>query len=69
MTKNTNIILDVDSLLNTAYDRDTIASLYQIWHKLPPCQLLGTIGDAIQDLQFYKEYYEEQQKITELEKP
>lgn len=56
---NKDIILDVDRLLNTMYDRDSLTSLYQVWDKLPPCQLLGVIGGAIQDLQFYKEYYNE----------
>lgn len=33
---------------------DVLAGLYQLWHKLPACNLLALIGNAIQELQAFR---------------
>ena len=36
------------------YNEDVLNSLYKICYELPACPLIGVLGDAIQEIQYYR---------------
>lgn len=41
----------LDNYLQNPCSSDVLEGLYQAWHKLPPCNLMALIGNAIQEIQ------------------
>jgi hypothetical protein len=55
-TQNERYNARIDSALYDHYDsNDTLNALYKAFNRLPACPLLGVIGNAIQELQYYKQ--------------
>lgn len=44
----------LEEILHKPYDsKDVVSKLYEVWYRLPACELLGVVGETIQELQYY----------------